>query len=117
MIEINKRTAGEIHILDLKGKFRANAEAAFFEAVQAAVVEEGARKLVLNFADLEECDSYAISELLRVRSSILNMDGRLVIVSMNDLIKRVFHITKVEEIFEIRENETEALFELQTQPI
>lgn len=112
MIQIHTRKAGEVHILDLKGKFRANTEGDFWNAVQASVVEGGARKLVLNFKELEECDSYAITELLRVRKSILNMGGRLIIVHINALIERVFHITKVEELLDIRESEAEALTEL-----
>lgn len=116
MIDIDTRTAGDVHILDLTGKFRAHAERTFWNAVQKSVVEQGARSIILNFKQLEEIDSYAISELLRVRASLLNLRGRMRIVNVNALVARVFHITKVDEVFEISPSEEAVLSEWAVEP-
>lgn len=112
MLEINHRNLAEVHILDMVGKFRANTERVFWDAVQEAVVEGGARKLILNFKEVTECDSFGISELLRVHNSIKNLRGQLYLIHVNDLVHKVLTITKVIDLLQIRGDENMALTEL-----
>ncbi len=112
MLHISHRNLAEVHILDMTGKFRANTERVFWDAVQEAVVGGGARKLILNFQEVAECDSHGISELLRVYDSIKNLRGKLYLVNVNALVTKVLTITKVVDLLEIREDEQAALAEL-----
>lgn len=112
MLEITHRNLADVHVLDMVGKFRSNTERVFWNAVQEAVVEGGARKVVLNFQDVVECDSFGISELLRVHNSIANLRGELYLVNLNDLVRKVLTITKVIDLLTIREDEDSALEEL-----
>ena len=116
MLTINHRNLAETYVLDMEGKFRANTESIFWNAVQEAVVEQGARKLVLNFEQVSECDSFGISELLRVQNSIVNMRGKLYLVAINDLVRKVLTITKVIDLLTIRDNVEEAVAELSETP-
>lgn len=108
MIQIKHRQLADLYILDLNGQFRADTEYSFWRAVQTAVVENGARNLILNFSELSQIDSYGISELLRVQKSIHNLEGQLILVGLNDLVRRVFEITKVGELFHIVDTEAAA---------
>lgn len=112
MLEISHRNLADVHVLDMVGKFRSNTERVFWNAVQEAVVEKGARNVVLNFQGVLECDSFGISELLRVHNSIANLRGKLYLVNLNDLVRKVLTITKVIDLLTIREDEESALTEL-----
>ncbi|MEM7037812.1 MAG: STAS domain-containing protein [Bacteroidota bacterium] len=106
------RRVEDVYIIDLLGKLIATTERSFWEVVQQLVVDEGARKLVVNFEKVPECDSYAISELLRVHRSIDNIKGRMVLVEMNDLIQKVFSLTKVDTVFHIAATVDDAIEDL-----
>ena len=112
MLTITHRHLADVTVLDMVGKFRANTERLFWNAVQEAVVEQGARKLILNFEEVAECDSFGISELLRVNNSISNMRGKLYLTNVNDLVRKVLTITKVIDLLTIREDVDAAVAEL-----
>lgn len=112
MIAIDKRMVDGIHILDMSGKLIANSEYVFWDAIQDAVVRDKGRKVLLNFADVAECDSYGISELLRVHRSIDNLRGSMLLYNVNDLIGKVFSITKVDTILTVLPDEDAAMARL-----
>lgn len=112
VLSIQHRTNADVHILDLEGKFRANMEGIFWNAVQSAVVEQGARKLLLNFEKVVECDSFGISEILRAQNSMEYLRGQLIVIGINDLVRKVLTITKVVNVLHIRADESTALAEM-----
>jgi anti-anti-sigma factor len=77
--------------------------------VQHEIVEEGERNLILDFTGISECDSYGISELLRLHRSIQNIGGKMVLACLNDLMVKVFSITKVDTVFHIARTIPQAL--------
>lgn len=103
VINIEKRRTGDIRTLVLTGKVLSNAQDKLWHAVQHEVVEEGERQLILDFSGISECDSYGISELLRLHRSIQNIGGKMVLACLNDLLLKVFSITKVDTVFNIAE--------------
>lgn len=109
MLQIKPRTNNDVTILELKGRFVSSTEFPFWKAVQAAVVDQGARKLLLNFEGISECDSFGITELLRVKNSVENINGKLYLCGLNHVVEKVLHITKMDEIFNIQEDEQSAL--------
>lgn len=109
MISISHRTLAEIALLDLEGRMIGDAANTFVAAASEAIVEGGARKLVLNFKGLEQCDSMGISGLLRIHNSLENMGGRLVICDVHGLVAKVFAITHIDEVLHILDSEEEAM--------
>lgn len=81
----------------------------FLEAVTPMIVDQGVRRLLLNFSALSQCDSMGISALLRIHSSLGNMGGYLGIYNVNELVSRVFSLTKVDDVLHICASEEEAL--------
>lgn len=72
-----------------------------WHAVQHEIVKNGERHLILDFSGISECDSYGISELLRLHRSIQNIGGKMVLACLNELLLKVFSITKVDTVFNI----------------
>jgi anti-anti-sigma factor len=114
MITITQRTLAEIAILDLHGRLVGEAGNQFLATVSPQIVELGVRKILLNFGELTQCDSMGIGALLRIHQSLENMDGRMVICEVNDLISKVFALTHIDEVLYVVATEAAALeaFEL-----
>ena len=109
MIEIEKSEQRTPRVLTLRGKLSANTQDKLWRSVQEVIVEEGDRALVLDFSEVAECDSYGISELLRLHRSIQNIGGRMVIAAANDLISKVFNITKVDTVLDLASDLSSAI--------
>ncbi len=109
MITITQRTLAEIAILDLSGRLIGEAGNEFLAIVTPQIVESGVRKVLLNFSALTQCDSMGISALLRIHSSLENMDGKMVICNANDLITKVFGLTHIDQVLHLEGSEEEAL--------
>jgi anti-anti-sigma factor len=112
MLQIHIRNLDGIQVLNLKGRLLADPDHTLWQAVQTLVVDQGARQLLLNFEEVALCDSFGISELLRLHASLTNLGGRLVLFGMNDLISKVFQITHVEEVLHLAPDEATALMSL-----
>lgn len=109
MINIENRKIGEISILDLHGRLVADTENTFWKHASSEVVEHGARKLLINFADISLCDSFGIGEVIKIHKSLENIGGKMVLCNLNDLIEKVFEITKVDTVLNIEKDEQAGL--------
>lgn len=112
MLQIHIRNLGGVHVLDLEGQLLADPDHTLWTAVQSLVVDQGVRELLLNFEAVSVCDSFGISELLRLHASLTNLDGRIVIFGVNDLISKVFEITHVDQVLHLAPDEFMALMSL-----
>lgn len=111
MITIAHRNLAEIALLDISGRMTGDAGNHFVAVASNQIVELGTRKMVLNLAQLDQCDSMGISALLRIHTSLTNMGGKLVLCNLCDLVAKVFALTRVDEVLHIAESEEEALAE------
>jgi anti-anti-sigma factor len=111
MITIELRNLAEITLFDLKGRLIADAGNFILSKVSEQVVEHRARKIILNLTELTQCDSMGISALVRIHTSLENMRGRLVICEANDLVSKVFGLTRMYEVLHIVDSEADAMEE------
>lgn len=112
MITIAHRQLAEITLLDLEGRMIGDASNQFLAVASTTIVEGGTRKMVLNLQHLDQCDSMGISALLRIHTSLKNMDGALILCQLNDLVTKVFALTHIDEVMHIVATEEDALEEL-----
>lgn len=108
MFTITHRSLAEIAVLDMHGRLVGDAANLFLSTVSPQIVDQGARKILLNFKDLSQCDSMGIGALLRIHTSLHNIGGRLVICDVNDLITKVFALTHIDEVLHVVTDESEA---------
>jgi anti-sigma B factor antagonist len=109
MFAINQRTLGEVTILDLAGRITiGEGTLAFREAIRR-LVEQGRRKIILNFADVTHIDSSGIGELISAYTTLNNKEGKVLLLNLPPSIVDVLKITKLLTIFEVFEDETRAV--------
>ncbi len=73
------------------------------------VLEQGARKVVINFTKVTYMDSSGVGELVGCYTSIKNRGGDLRVCGMNGRILSLIKMTSLNSVFEVRDTELEAL--------
>jgi anti-sigma B factor antagonist len=73
------------------------------------LVEEGKRKILLNFNNVEYLSSAALGKLITLNKKLQAAQGRLVLCNIHPQIFEVFEITKLDKFFDIQKEEQAAL--------
>ena len=79
------------------------------EQLFSLVDEEGLRKIVLNFGNVEYLSSAALGKLITLNKKLQAAQGRLVLCNIHPQIYEVFEITKLDKFFDIQKEEQAAL--------
>ncbi len=79
------------------------------EQLFSLVDELGRRKLLLNFGNVEYMSSAALGKLITLNKKVQASGGRLILCNIDPQIREVFEITKLDKLFDIRNEEQEAL--------
>lgn len=73
------------------------------------VEEQQRKKLLLNFSSVEFLSSETLGELIKLEKKVKQHAGRLVLSNIKPEIYEVFAITRLNKLFDIREEESEGL--------
>ena len=75
----------------------------------ALVEEQNRKKLLLNFTTVEFLSSETLGELIKLEKKVKQHAGRLMLTNIKPEIYEVFAITRLNKLFDIRDEEAEAL--------
>ena len=70
---------------------------------------DGKKKLLLNLAGVNYVDSSGIGELIANYTTVSRQGGQLKLLNLTDRIQNLLVITKLLTVFDVYENESEAL--------
>ena len=73
------------------------------------IEEQGKKNLLLNFLNVEFLSSAALGKLITLDKKVKTHAGRLKLSNIRPEIYEVFKITKLNKLFDIKEDEAEAL--------
>ena len=79
------------------------------EQLFGLVDQEGKRKLLLNFGNVEYLSSAALGKLITLNKKLQGAGGRLILCNIDPQIYEVFEITKLDKFFNIQKEEQAAL--------
>lgn len=103
------RKADNVSILDLRGKITIGAGDVMLRDHINRVLEQGERSILLNMADVTYMDSSGMGELISSYTSVTKRDGKLKLLNLPAKIRDLLQITQLITIFEVYDNETEAV--------
>ena len=109
-MEIKQEKKDEIIIIGLVGRLDANT-AGQLEKKILPLIDEGEKKLLIDFSELEYISSAGLRLLLLTAKRLKNVKGKIVLCSMKEYIKEIFEIAGFTPIFTIRESQDEAVKE------
>jgi len=79
------------------------------EQLFSLVDQDGRRKLLLNFGNVEYLSSAALGKLITLNKKLQGVGGRLILCNIDPQIYEVFEITKLDKFFNIQKEEQAAL--------
>ncbi len=79
------------------------------DQLYSLVDDAGRRKLLLNFGNVEYLSSAALGKLITLNKKVQSGGGRLVLCQISSSIYEIFEITGLKRLFNIYEDEQEAL--------
>jgi anti-sigma B factor antagonist len=108
-MKIEKRTVGDITILDCSGKITLGEGTMAVRNAVRDILKEDGKKIILNLADVNYIDSSGIGELVSTYTTVTNSGGQLKLLSLTKKIQELLAITKLLTVFQVFEDEQAAL--------
>ena len=106
---INERRVGEVTILDLKGRIRISGGTLALHKAIRCLVDEGKTKILLNLAGVTHIDSMGLGELISSHITLRQKGGEIKLINLTERIQDLMTITKLLTVFDVHENEADAL--------
>ena len=108
-MHIEERTVGDVVVLDLKGKITLGEGDELLKDKVNSLVNQGQRKILLNFADVPYVDSAGLGEVVRTYTTVSRQGGTLKLLNLTKRISDLLSITKLLTVFETFDSENEAI--------
>ena len=108
-MQIEERTVGDVMILDLKGKITLGGGDEILKDKVNSLVNQGQKKILLNFADVPYVDSAGLGEIVRTYTTVSRQGGSLKLLNLTKRIEDLLSITKLLTVFDTFDSEAEAI--------
>ncbi len=108
-MNIETRTIGDVRIIDWKGRITLGDETMAIRNKVREMVSSGAKKMILNLAEVPYIDSSGVGELVSTYTTVTNAGGQLKLLNLTKKIHELLAITKLLTVFEVFDNEKTAV--------
>ena len=108
-MQIEERAAGDVTILDLRGKMTLGEGDELLREKIASLVNAGQKNLLLNLDGVPYIDSAGLGEMVRSYTTVSRQGGKLKLLNLTKRIEDLLSITKLLTVFETFESEAEAI--------
>src|SRR6476620_7547193 len=108
-MQIEQRSAGEVIVLDLKGKMTLGEGDELLKDKINSLLQQGLKKVVLNLEEVPYIDSAGLGEIVRTYTTISRQGGSLKLLNLTKRITDLLSITKLLTVFETYDSEADAV--------
>lgn len=108
-ITIEERIVSGVTVIDVAGKIAIGESNRQLHDSIKRLVAEGKNQIIVNLAKVSHIDSSGLGELVSGYTTLKAAGGALKLVNVNDRVTNLMTITKLYTVFEIFENETDAV--------
>ncbi len=106
---IEERAAGDVTILDLKGKMTLGEGDEILKDKVNSLAMQGKRRIVLNLEAVPYIDSAGLGEIVRTYTTVSRQGGSLKLLGLTKRIIDLLSITKLLTVFETYDDEADAV--------
>ena len=107
-MQIAQSKENNFHILRIEGDIDLNSSPQLRKTF-TDLLEKGSTKVVVNFEKVSYIDSSGLATLIEMMQRLKKSQGAIYLVQMNDKIRNIFEITKLDKLFTIYRTQQEAL--------
>jgi anti-sigma B factor antagonist len=108
-LNITERQNGFISILDLDGKIRLGDGCRELHEALRLLVQKGEKRVLLNMANVAHIDSSGLGELVSGYTTFEKNGGEMKLLNLSDRVHELMTMTKLLTVFEVFEDEMEAI--------
>ena len=108
-MEIVEHRVGDVTVLRLKGRLELDDGDMVLREHVDRLCAQGRVNVVLDMTDVTRMDSAGIGMLVGKYMTVKNRGGMLRLLHLTDRTSRLLHVTRLETVFEIFEDEATAL--------
>ena len=108
-MQIDERQAGDVTILDVKGKLTLGEGDEILKDKINSLVLQGRKKLILNLAEVPYIDSAGLGEIVRTYTTVGRQGDSRKCPSLTNGTTDLLAITKLLTVFETYDNEADAV--------
>ncbi len=108
-MNIEVKTLNNYPLLVLKGRFRISEGDLKIKNTISKLISEGKLKILVDISGVKYLDSSAIGEIVAAHTSLLNNNGKLVLIAHKGSNIELFTVTKLINVLDIVQSEEEAL--------
>ena len=113
---INERRVEDVTILDLKGRERIRGATLMLHESIRCLAREGKVRVLLDLAGVNHIDSGGLGEFVSSRVTLEEKGGALKLMHLTDSVNELMTITKLLTVFEVYDDEPEALASFESEP-
>lgn len=107
------RDVGDVRVIELKGKIAIGSGDVELRRLIDKALEAGKTKVVLDLAGVSSIDSSGIGEMVSCYTSVTRRGGQMALMRLSPKINDILQVTQLITVFDVHENEGEALKALQ----
>ncbi len=115
-LNITERQNGFITILDLDGKIRLGEGCRELHEALRLLVQKGEKRVLLNMAKVSYIDSSGLGELVSGYTTFEKNRGEMKLLHLSDRVHELMTITKLLTVFDVYEDEMEAITSFKIMP-
>ena len=108
-MQIDERQAGDVTILDVKGKLTLGEGDEILKDKINSLLAAGKKKLLLNLEAVPYIDSAGLGEVVRTYTTVSRQGGSLKLLNLTKRIEDLLSITKLLTVFDTFDSEAEAV--------
>ena len=108
-VKASTRQTGSVTVVDLSGQIKLGEGTAVLRDTVKDLLGKGQKKILLNLDDVNYIDSIGVGELVSAFTSVRNQGGELKLLHLTKKVRTVLEITKLDTVFHILDDETEAI--------
>jgi len=109
-MQLSVKEVGDVKVISLEGTERATVEVAEdFKKALFGMVEDGAKKLVVDMKEQKFVDSSFLGALVAGLRKAMAEGGSLKLAGLQPPVRSMFDLTRLSKVFEIFESEEDAV--------
>lgn len=113
-LNITERRSGSAIVLDLEGNIRLGEGSLELRNALSQLIKGGEKKVLLNLAHVTYIDSSGLGEIVAGYTSLQKNGGEMKLMYLTRRVNELMIITKLLTVFEVFDNETEAVNSFQS---
>src|SRR5437763_1039708 len=108
-MNIETRKKGDVVIVDFQGRLAVGVGEEMLPRLIEQLLNEGARKILLNLSDMDYIDSNGLGELVQTLKMSKRLGAQLVLLKPQDRVRKTLKLTNLLPMFNVYETEADAM--------